>query len=115
MAAAEIGDEVGRGGFVHPLQRERCQLQAGNPALGACRQRVGRRGRQRQAHRLAEKSHRLGRGEAQVIGAQLDNLATGAQPRQRQRRILTRQQQQVEGGGAVVEQKLHGLMNQGGW
>ena len=72
---------------VPSLHRQRRQLQGGDPAFGAPLQRRDVAGRQVQAHHLVEVRRRLVGGEAQVGGADLDELAARAQPRQRQRRI----------------------------
>ena len=76
VAAGEGLDE--RGGVGAPLHGERGQLQAGNPALGAGFQGGDLGGGQVQPHHLVEELGGFVRGEAQVGGAQLDELAAGA-------------------------------------
>ena len=76
-----------RGDVLSPLHRERRQLQRGDPPFGAPLQRcdVGRG--QRQSHHPVEVRRGLAWREAQIGGADLGELATPSQPRQRQRRI----------------------------
>ena len=71
-----------------PLHGEGRQVQAGNPALGARFQGGHLGGGKAQPHHLVEELGRLVRGEAQVGGAQLGQLAAGAQAGQGQRRVL---------------------------
>ena len=46
---------------------------------------------------------RLGRGESQVARAQFGQLLAGPQPRQRQRRVSTPGQHQVQAGRQVLQ------------
>ena len=85
VAAGELLDEPGD--VATPLQRQRGQLQPGDPALGALAQRrdeilgqVVPRRRRQQLGRLAER-------EPQIGGAQLGQLPPRAQSGQRQRRV----------------------------
>ncbi len=109
MTAGEGFDE-GRG-VITALHRERGELQARDPALGA-----GFEGRhlalgQGQAHDVAQKLGGFGRREAQVGGAQFDQLVAGAQPGQRQRRILARGDDQVQARWLMLEQKGDGAIH----
>ncbi len=83
--AREAGDELGD---VHaPLHRQRRQLEGGDPPLGATLQRRHVRSGELQAHHAVEVRDRLLRGEAQVRSTDLDQLASGPEPSERQRRI----------------------------
>src|SRR4029453_2966561 len=85
VAAGERRDEAAR--VVPSPQRQGGQLQACSPAFGAGGQRgdggLGQAGSQGGV----EHRGRLLGGEAQVAGAQLDQLAAAAQPCQRQRGV----------------------------
>ena len=89
----EAGDVTALG---NAAQRERGQLQAGDPALGALLERLHVGRGEVEAHHLVEEVARLGRGEAQVGGAELGQLPAAAQPRQRQRRVGAGGHQQVQ-------------------
>ena len=83
--------------LVRPVvQRKRCQLQAGDPALGSCLQRGHIRCGQGQPHDLAQKERRLLGSEAHVAGAQLNELPARPQSYQQQRRIDARRDDQVQ-------------------
>ena len=88
-------------------QRQRGELKAGDPALGALLEGVHVGGVEVQAHRLVEELLRLVRGEAQVGAAHLDELPAAAQPRQRQRRVGAGGHHQVQLVGSVVEEERH--------
>ena len=103
VVAGEAGDEAGD--VVAPLHRERRQLQRGDPALGAPLQRGDVACRQVQAHHLVEVGRRLVGREAQVGGADLDQLAARAQAGQRQRRIGPAGDHQVQRGGRWSSRK----------
>ena len=94
-------------------QRERGELEAGDPAFGALLERVHVGGVEVQAHRLVEELPRLIRGEAEVGAADLDELPAAAQPRQRQRRVGAGRDHQVQLVGQVVEQEGHRLVHLG--
>ena len=94
-----------------PCIEMRGQLQAGNPAFGAGFQRGDVVRGEVQAHHLVEELGGFGGGEAQVGGAQLGQLAPGAQPGQRQRRILAGGDDQVHLRRQVFEQKGQGLVD----
>ena len=103
VAAGEGGHERRRVGPV--AQRQPGQLQPGRPALGALDQRRHLRVGQAQPHALAQERGRLLGAEAQVGGAQLGQLAAGAQARQGQRRVLAGGDHQVQRRRQVVEQE----------
>jgi hypothetical protein len=86
VAAAEGCDEACRVGSA--LHRNGRQVQAGDPALGARLQSSDLRLGEVQPHHLVEKFCRLIWGETQIGGAQLGQLAAGAQAGQRQWRVL---------------------------
>ena len=94
VVAGEAGDEAGD--VVAALHRQRRQLERGDPALGAPLQRGDVLGRQRQPHHVVEVGRGLVGGEAQVGGADLDQLAAGPQPGQRQRRVGAAGDHQVQ-------------------
>ncbi len=76
------------GGIVAPLDRERGQLKGGDPALGAPLQRERHLAPPRSSPiTLFQVIGGLIGGEAQIRGADLDELATPAQATQRQRRV----------------------------
>ena len=60
---------------------------------------------------LVEKCGGFGSGEAQVGGAQLGQLAAGAQPGQRKRRVLTGGDDKVHLRRQVLQQKGQGLVD----
>ena len=111
VVAGEAGDEAGD--VVAALHRQRRQLQRGDPALGARLQRGDVRAGQVQAHHLVEVGGGLVGGEAQVGGADLDQLAARPQPGQRQRRIGAAGDHQVQPRGQVVEQERHPVVDLG--
>ena len=67
--------------------------------------------RQLQAHHLVEVRRGLVGREAQVGGADLDELATRPQPRQRQRRVGAAGDHQVQLRGQVLEQERHPVLD----
>jgi hypothetical protein len=82
VAAGERRHEPGRIGAA--TQRQRGQLQPGDPPFGASRQRRQAGRRQLQPGGLPQQGGRLVGGEAQVGGAQLGQLPASAHPGQRQ-------------------------------
>ena len=64
-------------------QRQRGELESGDPALGALLEGVDVGGVEVQPHRLVEELLRLVPGEAEVGAAHLGELPATAQPRQR--------------------------------
>ena len=78
VAASKVRDPAGE---ILPLaQRERCQLQTGDPALRPVLQGGHVFFRERQAHALQKKAGRFFLGKAQITGADLDHLTTNAKP-----------------------------------
>ena len=84
-------------------------MQAGNPAFGAGFQGGDIFRREVQAHHLVEKVGGFGGGKAQVGGAQLGQLAPGAQSGQGKLWILAGGDDQVHLWRQVLEQKGEGL------
>ena len=68
---------------------------------------------ERQAHHLVEVGGRLVGREAQVGGADLDQLAARPQPGQRQRRVGAAGDHQVQLRGQVLEQERHPVLDLG--
>ena len=95
----------------YPLQRQGCQLQAHDPALRAGAQRGDVLWRQVQSHRLVEKGSSFRRGEAEVIGADLDNLVTRAPPGQRPGRVSPAGDHQVHLRWQVLQEKDERFVN----
>ena len=111
VVPGEAGDEAGD--VVAPLHRERRQLECGDPAFGARLQRGDVPRRQGQPHHLVEVGGGLVRREAQVGGADLDELAARPQAGQRQRRVGAGGDHQVHLRGQVVEQERHPVVDVG--
>src|SRR5262249_3178953 len=90
VAAGERVDEAGHARSVPgagvAAGRQGGQLQPGGPSLGAVLERGDVRRIEVEAHDVVEERVRLAGGEAQVRGAQLEELAAAAQPGQGQRR-----------------------------
>jgi hypothetical protein len=105
VAAAERGHEPGRIGV--PSQRQRRELQSGSPSLGARRQHRHRLWGQVAAGGLAQQRCRLVCAEPQVTGTQLRQLPVGPQPGQRQRRVGTAGQHQVQARRQMLNQELN--------
>ena len=106
MAAGELGDEPLD--VPPPGEREGGHLEPHGPTLGALLQRLDVGGRERQAHRLVQEVGGLLGGEAEIAGAQLGELAPGAQPREAERRVHPRGDHQVQARRQPVEQELQG-------
>ena len=109
VVAGEAGDEAGD--VVSPLHRERRQLERGDPPFGAPLQRCDVLRRQRQSHHLVEVRRGLVGREAQVGGADLDQLAAPPQPGQRQRRVGAAGDHQVDLRGQVLQQEGHPVLH----
>src|SRR5215467_11848464 len=93
MTAAE-GSQ--KGGAVAPAtQRERRQLQARNPALGAVLEHSHLIGGKGEPHRGVQERLRFLSGKTQVGGTHFGHLPTRTQPRERERRIRTRGDDEV--------------------
>ena len=67
-----------------------------------------------EAHRPIEKLGGLGGGKTQICGAQLGQLAPGAQPGQGEVRILAGGNDQVDMGRQMLEQKGEGVVDRFG-
>ena len=111
VVPGEAGDEAGD--VVAALDRERGQLEGGDPAFGARLQRGDIPRRQVQAHHLVEVRGGLVRREAQIGGADLDELATPPQASQRQRRVGAGRDHQVHRCGQVLQQVRHPALDVG--
>jgi hypothetical protein len=61
--------------------------------------------RQIELHRLVEKDHTFIQGEAQINRADFCELADGAQPGQRQRRIGTARHDELHGRRHMIDQE----------
>ena len=109
VIAGEAVDE--RGGVLSPLHRERRQLQRGDPSFGAPLQRCDIGCRQHQSHHLVEVLRGLAGRKAQIGGADLGELATPAQPGQRQRRIGAAGDHQVYLRGQMFQQEGHRVLH----
>ena len=110
VVPGEAGDELG--GVVASLHRQRGELEGGDPALGATLERGDVAAPvSSQAHRLVEVGRGLLGGEAQVGGADLDQLAARPQPRQRQGRVGPAGDHQVQLRREVVEQEGHRVVD----
>jgi hypothetical protein len=91
--------------------RQRGQLQPGHPSLGACLERGHRRGVQLQSHHVVEEALRLVGREPEVRGPHLYQLATGAKPGQRERRVGPSGHGQRDLGRQVVHEEGHCLVD----
>jgi hypothetical protein len=98
----EVLDE--RGGVVSIAQRDRCQLEARDPAFGPIEKALDERGRERYTDRSE-----IGRGllsvAAQVVDSEFDQPAVRPKPRQRQRRVSAGQHDEVDEGWSVLDQE----------
>ena len=101
----EPGDEAGD--VVAPLHRQRRQLEGGDPPFGAPLEGLDVARRQCQAHDVVQVRGSLGRREAQVRGADLDELAARPQAAERQRRIGTRGDHEMDAWRQVLQQERH--------
>ena len=115
VAAGERVDEAGHPAGVPgagaAAGRESGQLQPGGPSLGAVLEGGDVRRIEVEAHDVVEERVRLVGGEAQVRGAQLEELAAGAQPGQGQRRVGARGDGEGDLRRQVVEQERHRLVD----
>src|SRR2546421_7737324 len=93
-----------------PLQQQRGQLQASDPALCATEDRGERGGLQVPLQRQVQKGAGLGEIELQVSGAQLAELAACSQPRQGQAWIGAARDEQVQLGWAVLHKLGDGVL-----
>jgi hypothetical protein len=109
VAAGEGRQEPIRVGVT--LERQPGQLQTGDPAFGASRQRRQAGRRQLQPCGIPQQRRRLFLGEAQVGGAQLSELAAGPQPRQRERRVGAAGHHQPQRGRQVLQQEAERLVD----
>ena len=114
VAARERSDEGGDLVAVgDAAQRQRGQLQPGDPALRPLVEHLRVLDRDGEAHGRGEEGVGLAGGEPEVGGTQLDELAAGAQPRQRQRRVGPGGQDDPEPLGQVLDEEGDRLVHLG--
>lgn len=101
----------GRGGGHVRLEREGGELQPGRPSLHPGRQCDYVVGGEVDAHGPGEEGAGLIGGKAQVGGADLDELATRAEERQRDRGIGPAGDQDVDVGGQMVDEAAQGIVD----
>ena len=94
-------------------QREGGELKAGDPPFGALLQRVRVGGGELQPHHLVEELSSLVGGEAQIGGAQLDELSASPEPGHLQRWIGPGRDHQVHLIGDMVEEEGHCFVHVG--
>ena len=94
-------------------QRQRGQVDPGRPALGARDEQVDVGGGEAEPEAAVEELVRLGPREAQVVRAQLEQLAVGAQRAQRQRRVGAGREHELERRGHVVDEPREALARGG--
>jgi len=109
MAAGELFHE-GLGVGALP-QRQGGQLQPHRPPFGAGLHGGDHLRRQVEPPHLAQERRRLLVGEPQVGGAQLDQLARGTKPRQRQRRVAAAGDHQMQPRRQVAQQEGHAVVD----
>ena len=94
-------------------ERERRQVDAGGPALGAGDQQVDVFGWQLQAEAAVEELARLAGGEAQLVGAQLEQLAADPQRAERECRVGAGRDHQLDARRQVVDEPRDRLARRG--
>src|SRR6266516_2185853 len=110
MSAGEGGEKPGDIGSA--LQRERGQLQSGNPAFGAALQGGNGLGRQVQPHDRLQKRARFGVCKTEVSSSYLGQLSLRSQPGQwEEGGISARGQEEVQVRRPVLQQKGHTALN----
>ena len=102
LAAPERLDE--RGGVRPVAERDRRQLEAGDPALGPIDEPRDEVGLEDEAG-VGEIGRRLLDCVAQVVGPELDEPAVGPQAGERQRGILASQEDEMDERRAVLDQE----------
>ena len=109
VVSREARDEAGD--IVSPLDRQRRQLEGRDPALGARLQRGDFARAEIQPHHLVEVGGGLLGREAQIRRTDLGELAARPQAGQRQRRIRTGGDHQVNLRGQVLEEERHPVLD----
>ena len=99
------------GDVVSALHRQCRQLDRRDPAFGTHLERCDIRRRQFEPHHAVEVRRGLVGREAQVGGADLDEFAPPAQPRERQRGIGAAGEHQVDLRGKVLQQMGHSVLD----
>ena len=105
VVAREAGDEAGW--VVTALERQRRELQRGDPPLGPAFQGGDVGGVEVEPDDVVEVGRHLVVGEAEVGGADLDQLATGPEPGEREVGVGPRADHQVHLRRQVLEQERH--------
>ena len=100
-------------GSDRPRSESAASCRAATQPFGARLQRGDVAGGELERSDLVEVGRDLGQGEAQVGGADLDEVAPGAQARQRQRRVDAGADDQVHLGREVLEQVGHARLQVG--
>ena len=111
LAAAEGVDEGGGIGSI--AQRDRRQLEAGDPALGALEEASDERWVEGHID-IGEICPCFRRRVPQVIGAQLEELAVGPQAGERERRVLAGQEDRVDERWSALDQEADEAMDRFG-
>ena len=111
VVAGEVVDE--RSDVVAVVQRQRCELQRGDPTFGPRFQRADLGGGEVQVHRVVEVARRFVGGEAEVGGADLEQLAAGAPSCERQRRIGPGGEHEVEAWRCVFDEEADRVVDVG--
>ena len=112
VVAGEGLDESG--GVLAALERQRGKLEGDDPALGARLERLDVCGGEGEPHGLGEVGRGLLGREAQVGGADLDELAPRAQPGERQARIGPRADHDLQVRWQVVDEEGEPVLHLGG-
>ena len=109
VVTGEAGDEPGH--VLAAGHRQGGELQRGDPPLGPALQGVHVGRPELESHDLVQVRRRLLGREAQVGGPDLDEVAAGTKPRQRQGRVAPRGQHQVQPSGEVGQEEGHPLVD----
>ena len=107
LSAAEPAHE--RVPILDCLERERREVEPGRPALGSLDEIVDVLGLEPELETIVQEHVCLGRSEAEVLGSQLEQLAVGAQRRQRERGLAPRCEHELERRGGVVDEPRHAV------
>lgn len=111
VVPGEPGDEAAD--VVAPLDRECGELERGDPPLRALLQRTDVRLGEVQSRHLVQVRGGLAGSEAQIGGADLDELATRSHPGQWERRVGAAGDHQMRLRGEVLQQEGHPVVDLG--
>ena len=111
--SSPVNAPMNAGGVVAPLEREACELEGGDPSLGAPLERGDLRLAQRQAHRTVQVLGRLLGREPKVGDTHLGKLPAGSEPGQGQRRVHPAGDQQVQCRRGVVQEERDAFLHLG--